>query len=650
MNLRKFLVPVVLFGCASLFAQSSDPVIMTINGKPILKSEFEYVYHKNNSSNSIDKKTLEEYVDLFINFKLKVEEAIAQGIDTTGTFQKEFRGYRDQLAKPYLNDAEADEAVVQEAYDRMKEELNVSHILIRLADNALPADTLEAWNKAQAALKRLAREEFEKVAREVSQDESVVQNGGDIGWITSFRVIYPFETVAYNTPVGEISQPVRTRFGYHIIKVNDKRPSQGELLTAHIMKFTTRGEDEVTDARAKVVIDSLYQEIVKGGDFASLAQTYSDDKGSAANNGELPWFGTGRMVPEFEVAAFALKNKNDISAPVQSAYGWHIIKLLDRKELAPFEELKPTIQQQVKRDERVNRGQEEFVKNLYQVYGAKTNKAYLNDFYLALGEKNLSDSLFQEKISTFNKNGLIEFADKKISQSDFAKYLKNNTRTNKKGAQQIIDDKFAAFVDKSLLDYEDSKLEDKYEDFRHLVQEYHDGILLFEVSNKEVWDKASTDTEGLSTYFKKNKKKYRWDNPHYKGAVVFCADENTLKEAQKIAKKSSLDSISKDLNTKLNNDSVQFVQVKRGLFAKGENKFVDKEIYKSKEEVELPSGFPYYFVTGKNLKLQPENYTDVRGLVTADYQDYLEKEWIKYLRTKYPVVLNEEVLKTVKKN
>ena len=325
------LLPLLVLS-ASLMAGGKDPVLMQINDKPVYKSEFEYIYNKNNSNNSLDKKTLEEYVELFINFKLKVEEAKTQGLDTTRAFVNELNGYRNQLTRPHLTDSKVEESVIREADERLKEDVEVSHILVRIAPEATPADTLKAWKKINEIAERVKKEDFATVAKESSEDQSVTDNAGYIGWITGFRTVFPFENKAYATPVGTISAPVRTSFGYHIIKVHNRRFSRGEILVSHIMRFTSQG-DEAGNAKAKAAIDSLYQLVKSGADFGAIAETNSEDRGSAARKGELPWFGVGRMVQEFEQAAFALTEKGQISAPVQSPYGWHIIKLLDQKGL-----------------------------------------------------------------------------------------------------------------------------------------------------------------------------------------------------------------------------------------------------------------------------------------------------------------------------
>lgn len=638
----------VLLLSGTLFAKAKDPVLMNINGKPVLKSEFEYIYNKNNSNNALDKKSLEEYVDLFVNFKLKVEEAKFQGIDTTKSFINELSGYRDQLTKPYLTDSKAEEDVLLEAYNRLKEDIEVSHILVRMQPNATPEDTLKAWTKIQEVIKRLETEDFSDVAKETSEDQSVSDNGGYIGWITGFRTVYPFETMAFNTPVGTISKPVRTSFGYHVMKIHNRRFSPGEILVSHIMRFTSQGDDAANEA-AKVKIDSLYQLVKSGSDFGQIASVHSEDRGSAAKNGELPWFGTGRMVAEFEQAAFGLKNPGDISEPVQSAYGWHIIKLLDTKPLPSFESKKADIERQVKRDERADKGQKSFVEKLKVEYKLKTLKGtHTADFYALLENKTLADSSFQAEAAKLNKP-MFSYAKKKtLKQSDFFEYLKNNPVSDKTSAKEIIDEKMTSFIEKELLAYENSQLENKYEDFRLLMQEYHDGILLFEVSNNEVWEKASKDTAGLAAFFKRNKEKYSWDKPHFKGRIIQTKNQETFKAAQNIINTQPNDSIDKYLRQL--NDSVVNIKVDKGLYVQGDNKFVDKYIFKVSDELEVDAKYPYVFVPGVMLNYTPEAYTDVRGLVTADYQEYLEKEWIKVLREKFPVKINAKVLKSVQKN
>lgn len=637
----------VLFLSGVLFAKGKDPVLMHINQKPVLKSEFEYIYNKNNSNNTLDKKSLDEYVDLFVNFKLKVEEAKSQGLDTTKAFINELAGYRTQLTKPYMTDSKVEEEVIKEAYERLKEDIEVSHILVRVDVNAAPEDTLKAWNKINAVLKRLETEDFATVAKAESEDQSVVDNAGNIGWITGFRTVYPFENMAYSTPVGSISKPVRSAFGYHVIKVHNRRFSMGEILVSHIMRFTSQGEDE-KNAAAKQQIDSLYQVVKGGADFGEVASKNSEDRGSAVKNGELPWFGIGRMVKEFETAAFALKEVGDISEPVQSAYGWHIIKLMDKKGLPSYESKKAEIERQIKRDERASKGQQVFVSKLKNDYKLKSLKGdHTTDFYNLLKDRTLTDSAFLAEAAALNKP-MYQFAKKKLSQADFFEFLKKNPGTSKVSPKDIIDEKVNAFIEKELIAYEDSQLEKKYTDFRLLMQEYHDGILLFEVSNNEVWEKASKDTAGLAAYFKKNKEKYKWEKPHYKGRIIQCKTEDVFNAAKEIVKTQPKDSLDKMLRQL--NDSVINIRIEKGLYVQGDNKLVDKHVFKTDAATEPDTNYPYVFVTGSMLNYTPEEYTDVRGLVTADYQEYLEKAWIESLRKKFAVKINDKILKTIKQN
>ena len=640
------LVVILAFtGC--LFAQAYDPVLITINNKPIVKSEFEYIYNKNNTNNSLDKKTLDEYVDLFINFKLKVEEAKSRGIDTTRAFISELAGYRSQLTRPYLTDQNVEEAILLEAYNHLKEEVDVSHILIQIPRNAAPSDTLKAWNSIQFILKRVQNEDFAKVAKEVSEDPTAAKNSGRIGFISAFRTVYPFESAAYNTPVGSVSKVVRSTIGYHIIKVHARRNSMGEVTVAHIMLSAPKG-DAAKMKTAKLTADSLYKRVLAGDDFGTLAKKYSQDKSSAVRDGELPAFTTGRMVPEFEAAAFALKNIGDISAPVQTAYGWHIIKLLNKKGVDSFESMKEDLERKVNRDERAGFGQQALLRRLRVDYDCNINTAAVQDFIKLAGKADVNDSLFKAEVVKLNKP-LFSFADRKYTQADFAKYLNSNPEPQISTASELINQKLDAYIDAELLAYKDSQLEKEHPEFRYLMNEYHDGILLFEISNNQVWEKASKDTDGLKKYFKAHKSDYTWKEPHYKGYIISCKNNATFKMAKSLVRKSDRDSVDHYLRSRLN-DSIQYVKVEKGLFVKGENKVIDKEVFKSKEKLAPSNEYPFVFISGKMLKKTPENYTDVRGLVTADYQEFLEKEWIKALRAKYKVIVDQNVLKTVKKN
>ncbi|WP_353330419.1 peptidylprolyl isomerase [Bacteroides sedimenti] len=623
---------------ACAFSQQKDQVLMKINNKEITRSEFEYIYNKNNSNNGLDKKTLNEYVDLFVNFKLKVAEAEAEGVDTTKTFLNEFLGYRQQLTKPYLTDDSIDEAYARQIYDRLKENVEASHILIRCKPNATPQDSLNAYNKAERARQRILKgEDFEKVAREVSEDPSVKQNGGKLGYFTAMQMVTPFEDAAYALKAGGLSKPVRSDFGYHIIKVTNRRPDMGKVLVAHIFKYLPQNATKEQESSATQKMDSIYNAIQQGADFADLARKFSDDKGTASRGGELPWIGFRQTVKEFEDVAFSIK-KDEISKPFHSPSGLHILKLIDKKPIESFEEKKEEIERRLENQGRGDKGTEALAEKLKKEYNFSYNEKSLNDLKNLM--KNIEagrDSL--TSVNALNLSGdLFTINGKVYPVQEFIKWTKDHPSNLEKQLKE--------YTQNSILNYEDSRLEQKHPEFGHLMQEYRDGILLFDISNRKVWDKASKDDVGLAEFFLKNKANYKWESPRFRGIVVHCKDNKTAKAVKKLLKKYPEEEWANVIRKTLNNDSVSVVKVEKGLYIKGDNKYVDKIQFKS-GGFEPIKDYPVTVTFGKLLKNGPESYKDVRGPVTADYQNYLEENWIKELRGKYKVEINQEVLKTV---
>ena len=622
--------------CINLKAQ--DEVLMTINGEPITKSEFEYIYNKNNSDNAIDKKTLDEYVELFVNFKLKVAEAKAQGLDTTKTFKRELNGYRKQLAKPYLTDAELEDALFQEAYSHFSEDCEVSHILIKTEGD----DTLTSYNKALEVIARLnAGEDFGKVADETSADQSVARNHGYLGWFTALQLVWPFEKAMYDLPLNQISTPIKSDYGYHVIKVHNRRPAWGQVNARHIMKVCS--ESMTPDMQNK-----KYQEMVEikkrldaGEDFATLAKEVSDDKASAQKGGDLGWFGIGRMVREFEVATYAL-NAGETSEIIKTRFGYHIINLKEKRGVEPFEKKKADIQRMMQYDSRSTAAKTSFINKLKKEYNFQINNNEVIKAKVLAVQYADNDSLL--KIKAVEHDGaLITFADQQITTSELVSYY---VMTKAMGTD--MDAKIDQIAEMKLMQYEDSQLENKYTDFANLMKEYHDGILLFEVSNHEVWEKAIKDKKGLEKYFKQNRKNYTWSEPRYRGFVVKCKDEATAKRLNKEIKRMNPDSVVNYVRTKVNNDSITFATIERGLWKQGENSHVDLTQFKqTNTQTEVNEKLPIVITIGKKLK-KPETYIDVRGTITADYQNHLEKLWIENLRNKYTVEINQEVLNTLR--
>lgn len=648
------IISIVLVSQIFLFAQEKEQTLITINDRIVTVSEFERIYKKNNNLNTVDQKSIEEYLELFINFKLKVLEAERLKLDTAQAFINELSGYRNQLAKPYLTDKDADEKILLEAYERMQSDIRASHILIKVDENAQPKDTLFAYNKALKARKRIIDgEDIAKVASEISDDPSAKNNGGDLGFFTAFQMVYPFESAAYKLSVGDVSNPVRTRFGYHIIKLNDKRENQGQIKVAHIMIAISKEADKETIDNAKKRIDEVFSKLKAGEDFIELAKLYSDDKGSAKQGGELPWFGTGRMVPEFEIAAFELKNKEDFSEPVLTSFGWHLIKLIDKKPLGKYEDLKAEIKNKIARDARSEESKKSFIANLKKEYKFNKNQKNIDELFKLVDKSFLEGKWEAEKALNLNKQ-IFAFADQAVLQSDFAKYLnESQKKVVETDLRAGLNKKLEDFIDKKVIEYEDGKLESKYPEFRYLMNEYHDGILLFELTDKMVWTKAVQDTLGLQNFHEQNKAKYMWDK-RVDASIYRCPDEKIAEGVKKIAKKRIAKGYSYDetllkIIKVTKNDETKKVTVEDGKFLKGDNDLIDKVDWNVQISENFNINNKVVFVAiNKIIEPTPKSLKESKGLVTADYQAFLEAEWIKELRSKYNVVVNKDALSNIK--
>ncbi len=645
-----------------LIAQNTpvnDPVIMTVDGKGVKKSEFEYIYKKNNTDESIDKKSLEEYVELFKNFKLKVVEAESLGLDTLTDFRNELKDYRSELVKSYVDNTLVNEKLIRQEYERMREDLEISHILITFNDQdfdqanfknqkVYPADTLAVYKKALQIRKRLLQkgEDFKKVATEVSKDKRSVagDNPGYLGWFTALRLMPDLEDGAYNTPVGQVSMPIRTQFGYHLVKVLKRQADPGEVRVAHILIDCPKDADtvRVTDAQAKA--DEIYAEVLRGEDFGELAKKYSADKGSAAKNGELPWFGYGRMVVEFETAAFGLK-VGMVSPPVRSQFGYHIIKLLEKRDLAPLEEKRVSILSVLRENGRHTELVEPRLEKMKEENGFSLNKDVFQELQQAANTEYPVDATFLSKFEN-NNNTLFLTGSTAYTVSQFVKFIRETDAPPFVVSTDLLNERLQGFELDCLTEEVERQLEVKNLEFRNLLQEYRDGILLYNIMNSEVWEKANQDSEGLKVFFDQHKADYAWDQPHYKGYIVLCKDSKVKKKMQKEISKMAPAEAAVYLNQNYIVGDVVQVQLEKGLFIKGDNPFVDEAVFKT-GKAECPKDYSDFFVMGELLTI-PNDYADVKGLVVTDYQAYLEKMWIEYLNKKYPVVINKDVVNTIK--
>tara|TARA_Y100000589_G_scaffold80816_1_gene74687 strand:- start:48033 stop:50039 length:2007 start_codon:yes stop_codon:yes gene_type:complete len=655
-KMKKILLTIIVLFCFNSFSQES--IVMTINDKEITKSEFLQIYLKNNNNPKYDQESLDEYMELFKKFKLKVAEAEALGYDTIPKLVKELSGYHKQLALPYLTDSSMNEYLVKEAYNRTKQEVRASHILVKILNSTNPNDTLKAYNKIMQLRKRiLSGESFEDVAKGDggSDDPSVKKNGGDLGFFTAFQMVYPFEEQAYKTDLFEISMPFKTRFGYHILKVTDKRPAKGTIETAHIMIAVNRNANKEEVENAKLKIEEIYHLLEQNKDFDSLVIKYSDDPSSKKNKGILPAFGTGtstRMVPEFEEAAFELKNNGDISKPIRTDYGFHIIKRLNLTDVPPFEKLEKNLKKKVSKDIRSKETQNSFIKKLKKEYKYKKYNKGINWFY-----NNIDSSYWkgESDISNLEKNkALFKLDNRKFYQKDFGEYLKSNYRGfQNKNLKSHINLMYYKWEKETILNYEESKLKIKYPDFKALITEYHDGILLYEIMSDKVWNKAIKDTLGLKEFYNNNTSKYMWDEridadiyicENYETANKVKELHNNWKDFSEIFEPSTIvDSING--NSKLKISHIRKISS------------INKTAYLANQNFGSASPLNIYEHNGKYytifihefLESSQKKFNEAKGAITSDYQDFLEKEWLEEIAKKHTIKINKEALYSIGK-
>lgn len=635
---------ILLFACVSLTstAQKKDAIIMKIGDTQVTKDEFVANYQKNNTNilDENDRKTPAEYLDLYINFKLKVLEAEKLGYDTITSYVEELKGYRAELAKPYLTDVSFNEEMVKTAYYRTVHERKASHILIRVTPESSPADTLAAWNKISDLRKQIINgADFNEVAEKSSEDPSAVQNKGLLGYFSAFQMVYPFEDATFRTPVGQVSDIIRTRFGYHIIKVQDERVTPGEIKVAHIMKMFPQQASEETIANLKLAADSIWKKATSGADFAELAKTYSDDKQTAVQGGEMKYFTSSNMVPAFAEAAFALKNDGDISPVIRTPYGWHIIKRLELRTTQPFEKLRPELETKIKQNPAISKYSDEaFDHKLRAEYGLKINA---DNFGKLTGM--ISDTTVNDQAKSLEESVLVNFADQTISSADFKKYLQDqNYSPAKSNPETELKTQLDKFIHQKLLEYENTQLEKKHPDFARVYQEYHDGILLFNISKDKIWDVASTDSVRLEKYFDQTSKKYYWGE-RFKGWILVAKDADLRTKIETLLDKKELSKQEiSDLFDTPNENNVVITDV---AVEKGDNPIVDYFIWSGPK----PTGFDETttFVHGKKTENELKLLKDAWGLYSSDFQEQIEKEWIESLKKKYPITINKKVLKKI---
>lgn len=651
--MKKLFIVCSLMGLFTLSLQAqkkeTDPVLFTYGGNPVGKKEFLRMYTKNLNTQKPDfsEKALREYLTLYSRFKMKVAEAEAMKLDTLKSIDGELTSYKKQLAKTYLTDNEVKDKLVNEAYERMKKEVEVAHILITYPRGT--DDTLGAKSKADSLYNELTQKkaDWSNLVTQYSEDKQSAVNGGNIGYMTALQYVYLFENEAYKTPVGQYSKPFKTIFGYHIVKKLNERPSRGEVQVAQILVQVRKSDGEAGEKAAKQKADSLVTALRKGADFKKMVELYSDDKYSKNSDGELASFGVGTMDPIFENAAFAMKNTGDISNPVQTKYGFHIIKLLKKIPLRPLDSVRTELTRRVEKDGRMDFAKVEYTNRTKERLKYKEFPEALTQLINGIKDSDLQNGNFKAADYRSYSKPLFEMAGVQITQKDFANYIETYTKGRIYGTKESsLRSLFKNYSEKMLYDHQEEKLMEENEDYRNLINEYKDGIMLFELTDRMVWSKASTDTVGLKKFHDLNSSKYIWP-PSLKGRLWKTQDEETMKALIKELNKSpkpSPDDILKELNA-----AVVKASYEQGKFEQG--RFLDEikmeagkysKYFKNDDGTYSLMDVDEKFDTGTEKTL-----AEARGLVVSDYQEYLEKYWIAELEMKYPVKVMEPVLKAM---
>ena len=639
----------ILLFSFQLSAQKSgdDPVLFTVDGKPVHVSEFKYIYSKTNGDKAdFSEASLQEYLDLYTKFKLKVRRAKDMQLDTIPALQQELAGYRRQLADSYLIDREVTDKLVKEAFDRSQQDVDISHVLIKLGEKATPTDTLKAYNKALEVKAKLdAGDPFARVARAYSDDKSVSKNEGRIGYVTALfpNGMYNLETTAYTAPTGKSVGPIRTKLGYHMAYIHNRRPARGEAEVAHIL---VRANGDLIKSKMKA--DSFYQLLQAGQEFEALARQFSDDKATASKGGYIGFFGINRYEQSFENAAFGLE-AGKYSKPIQTSVGWHILKLINKKVNEPYDAVKSRLEAAIKKDVRFEIAKAAMVDRIKREGKFTEFNATLKAFKDSLDQEFLTYKWKAPKVKsdkilfTFGK-------EVKVTEGDFAEYAQKSSRdrlrmgrgTKLNDAVNVLYNKFVA---EKAFEYEERQLEKKYPEFKALMREYEEGILLFEATKMLVWDKASQDTVGLKEFFKTVDGKYQWKK---RAEVTQYSLKESAKQLQHQVREYSQTHSPQEVMAKFNTEEIPVLTYKDKVYEEGRNEVLGRMEWKvgslSASEVSKRNKSINWLKIEAIKEPGKKSLKEARGYVVADYQDSLEAKWIDELRKKYKVKVNKDVL------
>ena len=621
---------------------SESDVLLTVSEEPILASEFIRVYNKNlNLVQDDSQKEVESYLKLFINYKLKLAEATSLGYDKDPVYIKELRSYKNQLTQNYLTDKNVTDELVLEAYDRTLNEVKAQHVLVRVEE--FETDTLQAYSAIQDFQERLKNDDFESLKKEIHDGKSIFVE--DLGFFTAFKMAYKFESVAFNTKVGEVSKPFRTKFGFHVVKVLEKRKSKGQVIVAHIMIANTRKD---TTLVAKDRIQELHRLLLQGEDFGNIAKQFSDDKSSSMRSGELKPFKSGQINSTlFENTAFSLKEKEDISEPIQTQFGWHILKLIDKQAVKEFNSLKLDLESQVRKDSRSQLVKSKMLAKLlsqYQLTGLNPNLPLLKSNIVY--DRSNKTWKFSDQIK--DSKSFLVIQKTSYSFGDFLNFLNNNSKLiNPNWATEFaLNKQYKIFLEQSVFRYKKDNLENENQDFANILNEYREGLLLFELMQDKIWEGAKKDTIGLNAFYNENKANYLWPD-RVIGSVARSSNAKNIKKVRKLWRSGKSNQSIDELLNKIQ----QNVIFSTGEFELGLSPLPESFTPRVKSPLSkiIKENNSFYIVNVKEFMPQSQkSLEDSRGQLISDYQTKLETQWILELKSKFNVKVNEDVFQKVK--
>jgi peptidyl-prolyl cis-trans isomerase SurA len=649
MKLKMLLLGfLIVASCVTKAQENQKEVLFTIDENPYYTDEFTRVYNKNiDLVKDESQKDLNQYLNLYVGYKLKINKAYQLGLQNNPKYITELNSYRTQLAKNYLTDVKVTNELVREAYDRSLKEINCSHILFLVDENASPADTLKVYNKAIFVRKKITEgEDFGTVAIQYSEDPSAKENKGNLGYFSTFRMVYPFESGAYTTAVGTLSPPIRSRFGYHLIKVNSMRDNRGEVSVSHIMLLKSEDKDQIEKNRSR--IQELYQKLQQGEAFEELAKQFSEDKSSGPSGGKMTTFGSGQLSSEeFEEVAFNLTLNAPLSEPFETAFGYHIVRLNEKFPMKSFPEMEADLQTRVSRDERARLIQNSVTERLRKKYKITTDKKV----YAAV-EKSIAPVLYKEEWKSADvkppfTERLLTINEIKFSARTFLEFVEKSRKNvlEIKPVSTATAVLYEKFIDEELNKYYDANLESEFPEFANVMDEYRDGLLLFDLMEKEIWDKSKSDTIGLQTFYDKNSQNYQWQK-RYDILVVSSTKKEYTKKAQKLLKKGkSVAEIKEALNAGKELEVIE----KEGIFEEGST-LLPKNLEDKKGVTSIYQDGDYYFVSNVKAIIPPsqKSYEECEGKVINDYQQYLEENWVTELKKEFTIKVNQGIFEQVK--